>query len=105
MRPAWHPGAVETISELERAAAAHWRGTEEEWLGGWLLRAAGGVTGRAHSALPLRHPRPPPGRAPPRGGGAPPPPPPPADDRGSRAADGRPARARRTKRTGRTVRP
>jgi hypothetical protein len=33
---------METIVDLERIAAAHWRGTEEEWLGGWLLRAAGG---------------------------------------------------------------
>jgi N-acetylglutamate synthase len=47
---------VETITELERMAAAHWRGTEEEWLGDWLLRAAGGFTGRANSALPLGDP-------------------------------------------------
>ena len=42
--------------ELERVAAAHWRGTEEEWLGEWLLRAADGFTGRANSALPLGDP-------------------------------------------------
>jgi N-acetylglutamate synthase len=47
---------VESITELERIAAAHWRGTEEEWLGGWLLRAAEGFTGRANSALPLGDP-------------------------------------------------
>jgi N-acetylglutamate synthase len=47
---------VESITELERIAAAHWRGTEEEWLGGWLLRAADGFTGRANSALPLGDP-------------------------------------------------
>jgi N-acetylglutamate synthase len=47
---------VEAIMELERVAAAHWRGTEEQWLGGWLLRAAGGFTGRANSALPLGDP-------------------------------------------------
>jgi len=47
---------VETIMDLERAAAAHWRGTEEERLGGWLLRAAEGFTGRANSALPLGDP-------------------------------------------------
>ncbi|HEX6449476.1 MAG TPA: GNAT family N-acetyltransferase [Trebonia sp.] len=44
------------IFDIERAAAMHWRGTEEEWLGGWLLRAAEGFTGRANSALPLRDP-------------------------------------------------
>ena len=37
-------------------AAAHWRGTEEQWLGNWLLRAAEGFTGRANSALPLGDP-------------------------------------------------
>jgi len=42
--------------ELERVAAGHWRGTEEEWLGEWLLRAADGFTGRANSALPLGDP-------------------------------------------------
>jgi N-acetylglutamate synthase len=44
------------IIDLERVAALHWRGTEEEWLGGWLLRAADGFTGRANSALPLGDP-------------------------------------------------
>ena len=52
----WHPGRVETIIELERMAAEHWRGTEEQWLGDWLLRAAEGFTGRANSALPLGDP-------------------------------------------------
>lgn len=47
---------METITELERTAAAHWRGTEEERLGDWLLRAAEGFTGRANSALPLGDP-------------------------------------------------
>lgn len=47
---------METIIELERAAAGHWRGTEEQWLGDWLLRAAEGFTGRANSALPLGDP-------------------------------------------------
>lgn len=44
------------IVDIERVAAMHWRGTEEEWLGGWLLRAAEGFTGRANSALPLGDP-------------------------------------------------
>jgi GNAT superfamily N-acetyltransferase len=47
---------MQTITDLERVAAAHWRGTEEEWLGDWLLRAAGGFTGRANSVLPLGDP-------------------------------------------------
>jgi GNAT superfamily N-acetyltransferase len=47
---------MEAILRLERAAAAHWRGTEEAWLGDWLLRAADGFTGRANSALPLGDP-------------------------------------------------
>jgi N-acetylglutamate synthase len=47
---------VESITELEHMAARHWRGTEEDRLGGWLLRAAGGFTGRANSALPLGDP-------------------------------------------------
>jgi ribosomal protein S18 acetylase RimI-like enzyme len=46
----------DAIVALERVAAQHWRGTEEEWLGGWLLRAAEGFTGRANSALPLADP-------------------------------------------------
>jgi hypothetical protein len=40
-----------SIENLERAAAAGWRACEGEWLGGWLLRAAEGFTGRANSAL------------------------------------------------------
>jgi RimJ/RimL family protein N-acetyltransferase len=44
------------IIELEQAAAMHWRATEEERLGDWLLRAADGFTGRANSALPLGDP-------------------------------------------------
>jgi N-acetylglutamate synthase len=44
------------IIDLERVTAKHWRGTEETWLGGWLLRAAEGFTGRANSALPLGDP-------------------------------------------------
>lgn len=42
--------------ELERIAALGWQGLETEQLGGWLLRAAGGWTGRANSVLPLADP-------------------------------------------------
>jgi GNAT superfamily N-acetyltransferase len=45
-----------SIDGLEAAAAGGWRGTEEEALGGWLLRAAGGFTGRANSALAVGDP-------------------------------------------------
>ena len=44
------------ISAFERMSARHWQATEQEHLGGWLLRAAGGFTGRANSALPLGEP-------------------------------------------------
>lgn len=47
---------MQSITELERIAARHWRGTDEELLGGWLLRSAEGFTGRANSALPLGDP-------------------------------------------------
>ncbi len=45
-----------SISDLEEVAALGWRGTEEESLGGWRLRAAGGFTGRANSALAVGDP-------------------------------------------------
>jgi N-acetylglutamate synthase len=51
-----HGRMYDQIIELEQVAARHWRGTEEEWLGGWLLRAAEGFTGRANSVLPLGDP-------------------------------------------------
>src|SRR5579862_7469871 len=44
------------VAAFERITARHWQGTEQVWLGGWLLRAAGGFTGRANSALPLGDP-------------------------------------------------
>ena len=44
------------IDDLECAAALHWQAPETERLGDWLLRAAGGFTGRANSALPLGDP-------------------------------------------------
>jgi len=42
--------------ELERIASLGWRGLRTERLGGWLLRASGGWTGRANSVLPLGEP-------------------------------------------------
>ena len=52
--------AATGVRDLEEVAALGWRGTETEWLGGhgggWLLRAAGGWTGRANSVLPLGDP-------------------------------------------------
>ena len=44
------------IAEFEQMAALHWQGTEQQRLGDWLLRAAGGFTGRANSALPAGDP-------------------------------------------------
>lgn len=41
---------------LERVAAAGWPATETEHLGEWLLRAAGGFTGWANSALAIGDP-------------------------------------------------
>lgn len=43
-------------ADLEAVAALGWQGLETERLGGWLLRAAGGWTGRANSALPVGDP-------------------------------------------------
>lgn len=51
------------ISVFERMSAQHWQGMEQEYLGDWLLRAAGGFTGRANSALPLGDPGMPAGQA------------------------------------------
>lgn len=47
-----------TADELavERVVAAGWRAAETAELGGWLLRAASGFTGRANSVLPLGRP-------------------------------------------------
>ena len=44
------------VAGLELLAARGWRGTEEARLGDWLLRAGGGFTGRANSALALGDP-------------------------------------------------
>jgi N-acetylglutamate synthase len=47
------PVARREVRALEAAAALAWLADEEERFGGWLLRAAGGFTGRANSCLPL----------------------------------------------------
>ena len=45
-----------SIPDLEQAAAGGWRAPDEATLGGWLLRAAEGFTGRANSALAVGDP-------------------------------------------------
>ncbi|AQT78511.1 GNAT family N-acetyltransferase [Mycolicibacterium litorale] len=47
------PVRASEIRALEHAAALAWPGTEQHWQDGWLLRAAGGYTSRANSAVPL----------------------------------------------------
>lgn len=47
------PVRTSEIRALEHAAALAWPGTEQHWHRGWLLRAGGGHTSRANSAVPL----------------------------------------------------
>jgi ribosomal protein S18 acetylase RimI-like enzyme len=47
------PVRTSQIRATEHAAALAWPGTEQRWVDGWLLRAAGGHTHRANSAVPL----------------------------------------------------
>ncbi len=47
---------VISIDELERVAALGWHAPEQDRIGDWLLRAAGGFTGRANSALAVGDP-------------------------------------------------
>lgn len=49
-------GAGLSVVELEAVLSRGWRGTVEQPLGGWLLRAADGFTSRANSVLPLGSP-------------------------------------------------
>src|SRR5215212_5986867 len=44
------------VVDLERVAARGWQGLEEDRLGDWPLRAGGGFTGRANSALVVGDP-------------------------------------------------
>ncbi|GAA3927288.1 GNAT family N-acetyltransferase [Streptomyces gulbargensis] len=54
--PARRRGPAATFAELARATARAWEPLESERLGEWTLRAAGGFTRRANSALPLGDP-------------------------------------------------
>lgn len=47
------PVRTADIRNTEHAAALAWPGVEQNWLGGWLLRAAHGHTHRGNSAVPL----------------------------------------------------
>lgn len=47
------PVRASEIRALEHAAALAWPGTEQHWHRGWFLRAGGGATSRANSAVPL----------------------------------------------------
>jgi len=49
------PTSAEELA-LEAVAANGWRPAETGRIGGWVLRANGGFTGRANSILPLRSP-------------------------------------------------
>jgi ribosomal protein S18 acetylase RimI-like enzyme len=50
------PPATRDQLALEAAAARGWRASDTGEIGGWLLRAAHGFTGRANSVLPLGSP-------------------------------------------------
>ncbi|MCA1217701.1 GNAT family N-acetyltransferase [Streptomyces sp. 8L] len=54
--PARRRGPAATRAELIGVVARAWQPVESEPLGGWLLRAAGGFTRRANSALPAGDP-------------------------------------------------
>jgi GNAT superfamily N-acetyltransferase len=50
------PHRALSVGSLELLTAQHWQATEQDWLGGWLLRASGGFTGRANSVLAIGEP-------------------------------------------------
>ncbi|KFG73872.1 GNAT family N-acetyltransferase [Streptomyces mutabilis] len=54
--PGRRRGPAASYEELARVASRAWRPVESEWLGEWELRASGGFTRRANSALPLGDP-------------------------------------------------
>jgi ribosomal protein S18 acetylase RimI-like enzyme len=50
------PASTADELALEDIVARGWQAAETDHLGGWLLRASGGFTGRGNSVLPLRQP-------------------------------------------------
>jgi GNAT superfamily N-acetyltransferase len=54
--PARRRATAREVAALERVASAGWPAPESEPLGAWLLRAAGGWTSRANSALAVGDP-------------------------------------------------
>ena len=50
------PHRALAVGDLELVMAEHWVAPEQDWLGGWLLRAAGGFTNRANSVLAVGEP-------------------------------------------------
>jgi GNAT superfamily N-acetyltransferase len=50
------PHRALSVGSLELVMAQHWQAAEQEWLGGWLLRATGGFTNRANSVLAIGEP-------------------------------------------------
>jgi N-acetylglutamate synthase len=50
------PHRALSVGSLELVMAQHWQAAEQDWLGGWLLRASGGFTGRANSVLAVGEP-------------------------------------------------
>ncbi len=50
------PHQALSVGTLELVMAEHWVAPEQDWLGGWLLRAASGFTNRANSVLAVGEP-------------------------------------------------
>jgi GNAT superfamily N-acetyltransferase len=50
------PHQAISVGSLELVMAQHWQATEQDWLGGWLLRASNGFTNRANSVLAIGEP-------------------------------------------------
>jgi GNAT superfamily N-acetyltransferase len=50
------PHRAISVGSLELVMAQHWQAAEQDWLGGWLLRATGGFTNRANSVLAVGEP-------------------------------------------------